>query len=129
MTFGMTNSAAMEYITAKRELEAARTKLAAAEQNLKLVFASNNVTFTVVSGIKVSLEEKSRASYDSELFALSCDDDKVRNLVLVPTVNGEMLMSALKMGLIDQSLVDAVTKKTAYTSIRLTDVAPAGAAK
>jgi len=129
MTFGMTNSAAMEYITAKRELEAARTKLAAAEQNLKLVFASNNVTFTVVSGIKVSLEEKSRASYDSELFALSCDHDKVRNLVLVPTVNGEMLMSALKMGLIDQSLVDAVTKKTAYTSIRLTDVAPAGAAK
>lgn len=129
MTFGMTNSAAMEYITAKRELEAARTKLAAAEQNLKLVFASNNVTFTVVSGIKVSLEEKSRASYDSELFALSCDDDKVRNLVLVPTINGEMLMSALKMGLVDQSLVDAVTKKTAYTSIRLTDVAPAGAAK
>ena len=67
------DQAAKAFIAAKEALEAAEAAKKEAESQLKLAYAQSGIDMTVVDGIKVTISESSRSSYDADILAGGID--------------------------------------------------------
>jgi len=109
-------------IKAREALEAAKQAEAVAQAELKEAYAQKGITFNVVDGLKVALERKARKNYDTEaLFGMVSAE--VFEAVTKTAIDGTLLKSAVKMGLVTNEVANAVTQATEYESVRVTDVA------
>lgn len=115
------SSAAQAYIAAKEALEAAEAAKQAAEAALKLAYATAGIDMTVVDGIKVSITESSRSTFDVEILA-GLVKPAIFKKVTKLTVDADKLRAAVKTELIAQDVADAATKKTEFTRIMVTPV-------
>lgn len=112
-----TMSAAQAWIKAKDALEEAKKIKAQADALLKEAYAKAGVTFEVVDGVKISLIEGTRTSYDSEALA-GLVSAPVYKMVTKPVIDSEMFEAAVKTGKIKPEVAQAVTSETSYTQIK-----------
>lgn len=120
-TMSTLTQAAQDYILAKAALDAAEKAKQAAEQALKMEMAVAGVEFAVAGGQKVSLENKTRVSYDPVILG-NLVSTVVFLQVTKPTVDSELLRAAVAMGHVPADAASAAEKKTSYTSIRITNL-------
>lgn len=116
------SQAAKAYIEAKEAAEAAEAALQAAKAELELAFATAGTDKAVVDGIKVSVVETSRSSYDLDILS-GLVKPAILKKVTKTVVDADKLKAAVKTELIAQDVADAATKKSAFTRINVTPVA------
>jgi hypothetical protein len=76
---------------------------------------------TVVDGVKVTISESSRSSYDVEILS-GLVKPAIFKKVTKLTVDADKLKAAVKTELIAQDVADAATKTTSFTRILTTPV-------
>lgn len=113
--------AAKAYIEAKEALEAAEAAKASAEAALKLAYATEGIDMTVVDGVKVSITESSRSSFDVDILASLIKPTLLKKVTKL-AVDADKLRAAVKTELIAEDVADAATKKTTFTRILVTPV-------
>jgi len=116
-----TSEAAKAFIKAKEALEAAEAVKAAAEAELKLAYATAGIDMTVVDGIKVTISESSRSSFDADILA-GLVKPAIFKKVTKTVIDADKLRAAIKTELIAEDVADAATKKTSFTRILVTPV-------
>lgn len=116
-----TTQAASAFIAAKEALELAEKAKAQAEAIMKEAYAKAGITFEIVDGVKVAIEEKGRANYDAEALA-ELVSKPLFKLVTKQVIDGKKFKEAISLGKIESDVADAVTTTTEYTSIRVTPV-------
>jgi hypothetical protein len=115
------DQAAKAFIAAKEALEAAEAAKKEAESQLKLAYATAGIEMTVVDGVKVTISESSRSSYDVEILS-GLVKPAIFKKVTKLTVDADKLKAAVKTELIAQDVADAATKTTSFTRILTTPV-------
>ena len=116
-----TTQAAKAYIEAKEALEAAEAAKQAAEAELKLAYATAGIDMTVVDGIKVTISESSRSSYDVDTLASLIKPALLKKVTKL-VVDADKLRAAVKTELIAEDVADAACKKSTFTRILVTPV-------
>ncbi len=115
------DQAAKAFIAAKEAFEAAEAAKKEAESQLKLAYAQSGIDMTVVDGIKVTISESSRSSYDADILAGLIKPALFKKVTKV-AVDADKLKAAVKTELIAQDVADAATKTTSFTRILVTPV-------
>lgn len=116
-----TTQAAKAYIEAKEALEAAEAAKQAAEAALKLAYATAGIDMTVVDGIKVTISESSRSSYDVDVLSSLIKPALLKKVTKL-VVDADKLRAAVKTELIAEDVADAACKKSTFTRILVTPV-------
>lgn len=116
-----TTQAAKAYIEAKEALEAAEAVKQAAEAELKLAYATAGIDMTVVDGIKVSITESSRSTFDVDALSSLIKPALLKKVTKL-VVDADKLRAAVKTELIAEDVADAACKKTTFTRILVTPV-------
>lgn len=115
------DQAAKAFIAAKEALEAAEAAKKEAEAQLKLAYATSGIEMTVVDGVKVTISESSRSTYDIDILA-GLVKPAIFKKVTKLTVDADKLKAAVKTELIAEDVADAATKKSSFTRILVTPV-------
>lgn len=110
------DQAAKAFIAAKEALEAAEAAKKEAESQLKLAYTKSGIEMTVVDGIKVTISESSRSSYDADILAGLIKPALFKKVTKV-AIDADKLKAAVKTELIAQDVADAATKTTTFTRI------------
>ena len=113
--------AATEFIQAKEALELAEKAKAQAEAVLKESYAKSGISFEIVDGMKVAIEEKARPNYDADKLAILVSKP-VFKMVSKMQIDSKKFKEAISLGKIKADVADAITSITAYTSVRITAV-------
>lgn len=116
------------YLLAKEASAQAEAQKKEAEQALREALAIAGISASVVDGIKVAIVEGERKSYDADKLAMLVKPATYKK-VTKPVVDGEMLASAVSVGIISQEVADTITKVTTYSQVRTTAVSPDAKAK
>lgn len=111
------------YLLAKEANTQAEAKKKEAEQALREALAHAGISTSVVDGMKVAIVDGERKSYDADKLAMLVKPATYKK-VTKPVVDGEMLESAVAIGIITQEVADTVTKVTTYSQVRTTAISP-----
>ena len=118
----MNKQAITDYIAARKALEVAEQAKAQAEAILKEAFARDGVDFGIADGVKVTLVQGERPTYDAEALA-ELVSPAVFKKVTKATIDGKKFKSAVELGTIKSEVAEAVTKVTQYEQLRVTEIA------
>lgn len=116
------------YLLAKEASAQAEAQKKEAEQALREALAIAGINTSVVDGIKVAIVDGQRKSYDADKLAMLVKPATYKK-VTKPVVDGEMLESAVSVGIISQEVADTITKVTTYSQVRTTAISPDAKAK
>jgi hypothetical protein len=116
------------YLLAKEASAQAEAQKKEAEQALREALAHAGISASVVDGIKVAIVDGERKSYDADKLAMLVKPATYKK-VTKPVVDGEMLASAVSVGIISQEVADTITKVTTYSQVRTTAISPEAKAK
>ena len=111
------------YLTAKEASAQAEQAKKEAETELRKALASAGISVSVVDGVQVAIVEGERKSYDADKLAMLVKPATYKK-VTKPTVDAEMLASAVAVGIISQEVADTITKVTTYSQVRTTALSP-----
>lgn len=121
---GEINRAVTEYLQAREDAAKADEVLKQAENAMRLAMAGASVQSAIVSGVKVSLVEGRRPSYDAEKLQQMVKPNLFKTLIKT-VIDGEKFKAALKLGTLPQDIADACTKYSEYTQVRVTQATQA----
>lgn len=116
------------YLLAKEASAQAEAHKKEAEQALREALAHAGISTSVVDGVKVAIVEGERKSYDADKLAMLVKPATYKK-VTKPVVDGEMLASAVSVGIISQEVADTITKVTIYSQVRTTALSPEAKSK
>jgi hypothetical protein len=116
------------YLLAKEASAQAEAQKKEAEQALREALAIAGINTSVVDGIKVAIVDGQRKSYDADKLAMLVKPATYKK-VTKPVVDGEMLESAVQVGIVSQEVADTITKVTTYSQVRTTAISPDAKAK
>lgn len=112
----------LNVIKAREALAEAEKAEAQAVAELKAAYAEAGIEFNVVDGQKVTVERKSRTSYDADALHSMVSLHTFKK-VTKAVIDSKLFKSACDMGVIKPEVEEAVVSKTHYESVRVTDVA------
>lgn len=111
---------------ARKAVEVAEAIKARAEAEMKQALAKAGVDFAIVDGIKVSVVQGERPTYNAETLRNLVDEATFATLTKV-AVDGSKMKSAIKVGMVSAEVAEAVTSVTAYEQVRVVEVVKASA--
>jgi hypothetical protein len=114
------------YMDARKAVEVAEAIKARAEAEMKQALAKAGVDFAIVDGIKVSVVQGERPTYNAETLRDLVDEATFATLTKV-AVDGSKMKSAIKVGMVSAEVAEAVTSVTAYEQVRVVEVVKASA--
>ncbi len=114
------------YIEARKAVEIAEAIKARAEAEMKQALAKAGVEFAIVEGVKVSVVQGERPSYNAETLRNLVDEATFATLTKV-AVDGSKMKSAIKVGMVSAEVAEAVTSITAYEQVRVVEITNASA--
>lgn len=113
------NKTVSDYIAAREAKAEAEEALKKAESAMRLAMAADSVDSVIVDGVKVSLVEGRRPSYDVDKLQQMIKPNLFKSLVKM-VVDGEKFKAAVKLGSLASDVAEACTTYSEYTQVRVT---------
>lgn len=108
-----------EFLEASLAVKAAQALLDEIEARLTVAMQSGGVKSTVVDGHKITLVEGERSTHDATILADLVSPALFKS-VTKPAIDSKKFKAAIELGKIANDIAEACTKRTPYTSIRIT---------
>lgn len=115
------SQAAKAYIEAKEAAEAAEAALKAAKAELEVAYAAAGTDKAIVDGVKVTVTETSRSTYDADVLSGLVKPTILKKVTKL-TVDATKLRAAIATELIAQDVADAATKTSTFTRVDIVAV-------
>ena len=103
------NKTVSDYIAAREAKAEAEEALKKAESAMRLAMAADSVDSVIVDGVKVSLVEGRRPSYDVDKLQQMIKPNLFKTLVKM-VVDGEKFKAAVKLGSLASDVAEACTR-------------------
>lgn len=108
-----------EFLEASLAVKAAQALLDEVEARLTAAMQVGGVKSTVTGGHKITLVEGERATHDATILA-DLVSPAMFKTVTKPAIDSKKFKAAIELGKIAEDIAEACTKRTPYTSIRVT---------
>jgi len=115
---GQMSKTVSDYLAAREAKSEAEDALKKAENAMRLAMANGMTTSVVVDGVKVSIVEGRRASYDIEKLKQMIKPNLFKTLIK-SVVDGEKFKAAVKLGSLPTDIAEACTDYSDYSQIRV----------